>query len=63
MFNLTKAFAHFQVALGPKAKSQWASSLFADEEFSKVGSTFRGLKIHFERLINEKNLSHNCCNC
>lgn len=58
-----KAFANFWVALGPKAKSQWASSLFADEEFFKIGSIFSYLKIHSERLIHDQNLSGSCCNC
>lgn len=37
-------------------KSQWTSLLFADEEFSKVGSIFSGSKIPFEILINDQNL-------
>lgn len=56
MFNSTKAFANFQVALDPHMKSQWTSLLFADEEFSKVGSIFSGSKIPFEILINDQNL-------
>lgn len=52
------------MALGPKAKSPQASSLFADEDFSKIGNFFfSGFKICFERLINDQYLSGNDCHC
>lgn len=35
MFYSTRAFANFQVAWGPKDKSQWAI-FFSGEEFSKI---------------------------